>query len=257
MPRHRKTHEEFCEEVFDLVGNEYSILSTYEGVLKKVKIKHNCKKCNYFEFEIAPNHFLCHGTRCTKCSKIKRSEDKRSNIEEFKQKVFFLVKNEYTVLGKYKSARDKIKIKHNECNYIYDVSPDNFLHGNRCPNCKDSKGEKRIKEILNELNINFQWQFKKCKNPKTNYFLPYDFAIMDNDTPIAFIEYDGEQHFKEVKIFQNDGGLKGVKYRDKIKTEFAIKSRIPLIRIPYVRYDYLEYDIKSIVAALKLKHSAA
>ena len=37
----RKTTEEFKEEVYKSVGNEYSVLSDYKGCETTIKMKHN------------------------------------------------------------------------------------------------------------------------------------------------------------------------------------------------------------------------
>jgi hypothetical protein len=55
--------------------------------------------------------------------------------ETFINEVYNLVKDEYTVLGEYQKARNKIMIKHNLCGYEYLVMPSNFLRGRRCPEC--------------------------------------------------------------------------------------------------------------------------
>lgn len=71
----RKTHDEFLQEVFDLVQNEYSVLGEYSGTTCKIKIKHN--KCG-FEYIVMPSSFL-QGNRCPKCSK-KASQRIISNL---------------------------------------------------------------------------------------------------------------------------------------------------------------------------------
>lgn len=42
----------------------------------------------------------------------------------------------YTLIdGEYVNARTKVKIKHNDCSYVYNVTPDKFRRGKRCPYC--------------------------------------------------------------------------------------------------------------------------
>ena len=59
--------------------------------------------------------------------------------------------------------------------------------------CYRSKGEKLVKEILNELNIVYKTEktFKDCINPKTEHVLRFDFYLPDYN---CCIEYDGKQH---------------------------------------------------------------
>ena len=45
-------------------------------------------------------------------------------------------KDEYTVIGKYKDNRTKIKVKHNSCGFIFEVRPERFMNGiGGCPVC--------------------------------------------------------------------------------------------------------------------------
>ena len=68
-----------------------------------------------------------------------------------------------------------------------------------------------------------------------------DFAIVKDETIHSFIEYDGEQHFKFVDLF-----FKTLEYflkrcdADKVKTDFAELSGIPLLRIRYDQIDKIE-----------------
>jgi hypothetical protein len=68
------TTDEFKKEVFDLVGDEYTVLGDYQGDKVKIKMRHN--KCNK-EFFMKPNAFKCPnsplkdtGNRCPYCSGI-------------------------------------------------------------------------------------------------------------------------------------------------------------------------------------------
>lgn len=60
----RKSPNTFKREVYELVGDEYTLLSEYENSHKHVKIKHN--KCNS-EYLISPTAFLG-GKRCPVCN---------------------------------------------------------------------------------------------------------------------------------------------------------------------------------------------
>lgn len=69
------THDIFIKEMNDLVGDEYSFLTEYKGTNKKIKIRHNCEKCDYYEYEATPNNFK-RGKRCPKCANnIKRTNE--------------------------------------------------------------------------------------------------------------------------------------------------------------------------------------
>lgn len=59
--------------------------------------------------------------------------------------------------------------------------------------CLRSKGEEKIKKILEENNIKFkqQYKFNNCIFPDTKYPAIFDFYVENK----YLIEYDGEQHF--------------------------------------------------------------
>ena len=54
---------------------------------------------------------------------------------QFKQEIKDLVGDEYTFLDSYVNAKTKLRIKHNKCNNVYEVRPNDFLNGKRCPFC--------------------------------------------------------------------------------------------------------------------------
>ena len=54
---HTKTHEQFCQEVYQLVGDEYEVISEYINAKINVNLKHNNESCNYYIWNIRPNNF--------------------------------------------------------------------------------------------------------------------------------------------------------------------------------------------------------
>lgn len=71
MPR-KKTDAEFRKEVFELVGDEYTVLDKYVDSQTKIRMKHN--KCGNI-WLVGPSHFL-HKTRCPKCQ-AKQAQNQR------------------------------------------------------------------------------------------------------------------------------------------------------------------------------------
>jgi hypothetical protein len=106
-----------------------------------------------------------------------------------------------------------------------------------CPRCCDSKGNKRIEEILYKLNIKFEKEkrFEKCRDKNT---LPFDFYLPDYN---ICIEYQGIQHYKEQKVW---GKFEDLKRRDKIKKDFCINNNKHLLEIKYTKYNKIENIIK-------------
>lgn len=218
-------------DFINLITNEgYLLINNYKNSKEKVKLLHI--KCNNI-YEVTPNMFQ-QGYRCPYCA-----GNHKKNTKEFKELLFNLVGNEYSLIGTYKNSLTKVKIKHNKCNNTYEVTPNNFLNrDNRCPYCKQrSKGETKIRNYLNSNKYSFeeQYSFKDCKYKGLLY---YDFKVNLNNTFIL-IEYDGIQHFKETKKFGNDR-LEIQKIRDRIKDDYCLNNNIKLIRIPYYNYNNIE-----------------
>lgn len=141
MRRLRKTNEQFLDEIYELVGDEYTVLSEYQGAVKQVKFRHN--KCGR-EYSVQARVFLS-GSRCRKCAR-------RKTQAEFVKEVKDLVGNEYSVLGKYDNADTKIKMKHNICAHEYDVRPYEFLSGKRCPECMRPNYNRDTIQFRKEVN---------------------------------------------------------------------------------------------------------
>lgn len=227
MPN-KKTNEQFKKEVYDLVKDEYEFLEEYINAKTKLKIKHNI--CNNI-YTVTPHDFLDGNHRCPYCSKFRffKLTDK-----EFNKRVYDLVKDEYVFLEKYINTNTKIKVRHNICNNIYEVRPNDFLNNeNRCPYCKISKGERRIKEWLDSNNIIYESHFRGFVDCKYKRTLEFDFYLKDLN---VCIEYDGKQHFEESWY----GNLDIQQKRDKIKDKYCKENNIKLIRISYNDYDQIK-----------------
>lgn len=71
-----KTHESFLQEIYDLVGTEYTVISDYVSVNDYVTVKHN--KCGNI-YEVTPSNFLYRERRCARCKHSKGEK----RVEEF------------------------------------------------------------------------------------------------------------------------------------------------------------------------------
>ena len=221
----RKKIENFIIGANKIHNNKYDYsLSIYDGALRKIKII--CPI--HGKFEQTPDNHL-HKKGCKKCHFENLKKLNTLTNEEFKQKANLVHENYFNYdLVDYKHGRTKIKIKcpiHGQ----FEQNPDAHLSGKGCKKCSSSKGEIKIRKILNELNINFkeQYTFTDCKNI---ILLPFDFYLPEKD---ICIEYDGIQHYKPVAFF---GGIDRFKERvevDKIKSEYCSNNNIHLIRIKY------------------------
>lgn len=78
------------------------------------------------------------------------SRHKKTN-SEFKREVYDLVGNEYVFLDSYVKATVKLRVKHNICGNVYEVSPNNFLKGSRCPSCYVESEKKTDAQFKKEV----------------------------------------------------------------------------------------------------------
>lgn len=130
-------HNEIVERLYDLVGDEYTILDTVNNSSTKVKIKHN--KCGH-RYDVLMSRFF-QGNRCKRCA----SKRAAKTPEQFLKEVTDLVGDEYTFQESYVNAKTKLKVKHNKCGTNYEVTPNNFLRGQRCRNCYINNDKNRLK----------------------------------------------------------------------------------------------------------------
>lgn len=186
------------------------------------------------EHLITPRSLL-NGTKCSMINAINKTD---YIIKEFQEKH----ENEYDYYKvKYISDSKKITIvckKHGD----FKTSPRNHLNGCGCPICKESKGERKIRIILNKNKINYklQYNFDDCIYKRKLFF---DFYLIDLNT---CIEFNGEQHYVPYRFLEEDKSFQLRQKRDNIKKEYCEKNNIPFFIIRYdedVLGKLIEYKI--------------
>ncbi len=219
--RLQKKLDKFILEAKNIHNDKYDYSKViYKNNITKVRII--CPEHGIFE-QIPKNHiYLKYG--CPKCS-----NNKKLTTEEFIKKSIEIHGNKYDYsITEYISSSKKIKIicpKHG----IFEQRPNNHISKKYgCPYCNESHGEKEIMLYLEQKKIKYERQktFIECKNKRK---LPFDFYLPEYN---ICIEFDGEQHFREHKIWGNDKLIK-TKINDKIKNEYCLNNNIRLIRIKF------------------------
>ena len=217
----KKTIKEFIDESNIIHNNKYNYsLVDYKNNKNKVKII--CKE--HGEFTQKPNDHL-NGLGCPKCGKTKRLTK-----EEFIDCSNIIHNNKYNYsLVDYKNNKTKVKII---CpiHGIFEQRPLHHMNNIGCPKCNESKGEKKIRKILENKNIKYKTQktFDRCKYKRK---LKFDFYLPDYN---VCIEYDGEQHTNKNHYFNIKNNYEKQKIKDDIKTKYCIDNKIKLIRINYL-----------------------
>lgn len=112
------------------------------------------------------------------------------------------------------------------------------LIGQGCPTCsrRGSLAEEIIKNWLSAKGVQFffQYTFDDCVSPYTKRKLVFDFYIPHLN---AIIEYDGEQHTKKSPLFHTGDKFERLTEYDAIKTNYALKHNIWLIRINHNEFN--------------------
>ena len=141
--------EKFIKQVEDLTNNDYEVLGEYVNAHTFIEMVH--KECGT-TFRVKPNKFISENQRCPVCTRIRRIEESRFSLDEITNLFNELGNGEYTILGEYKGTDNLLTIKHNTCDFIWDVYPTNFIHKNsRCPKCSGQYKDTNIfKENLKE-----------------------------------------------------------------------------------------------------------
>lgn len=127
-----------------------------------------------------------------------------------------------------------------KCSQNYDKIQEQIKNNIKNPRL-GSKQEENILKILKENNIhgNIQYTFSDCKDKN---LLPFDFYIENK----YIIEYDGEQHFKNIEFFGGTDGFYIRRAHDLIKDKYCFDNNIPLIRIPYdAKYDLNDLKLET------------
>lgn len=128
----RLTTEEYKNRVYDVWGNEYSVIENYVDAKTKLHFIHN--KCGWI-IDSYPNAFLIKNSKCPICD----SNSKNMSTSALKRKILNKSGADYELIGEYKTMTSPIQIKHNNCccnlGYnIFTTTPKNFLeHTGICP----------------------------------------------------------------------------------------------------------------------------
>jgi hypothetical protein len=180
--------------------------------------------------------FIDSGNRCDVCNNGKRSARLRLPLPD----AHAIATNAGLILltEDYRNMKEMIMFRcaKTYCNVEFDAALERIKYcGGGCPSCNASAGERLVQTYLQSLStVEFKIQCKfpgKCRDKND---LLFDFQVFIKGTNNRFlIEVDGQQHFGPVKIFKGEPGFINTRRRDKIKTYFCMKERIPLLRVSY------------------------
>lgn len=233
------TTDEFLEKARKIHGELYNY-SQVNYVDSRTPIIIICPI--HGEFFQNPTCHINQKQGCPKCGYERTHNSTKLTQTQWEQKANIKHDNKYNYLKAiYVRGRQHVTIicpEHGE----FQQTPEAHLQGRGCPQCNFSKAEQKIEKWLKDNNIHYitQQTFNDCKNPKTNCKLRFDFYIPSKK---LLIEFDGKQHYQEMitgKYIITKEKLENNKFRDNIKTTYAINKNIKLLRIAYTEFNQIE-----------------
>lgn len=227
------------KKLYDKYGKLNSIIQRKDGIISQAMIKRLFGNFNNLLTEFNTTYNTC------LIDKPFRPSD-NDLLYEAKQLINKFGRLNTSILRQYSKYTYQTYLNHfqsiaNLCNQLNII---NYFNTNTTEFIVIS----RISKILNDTDYIMHKKFNWLINPKTQaklhldaYFPKYNLAI----------EYDGQQHFEQVKFFSSS--LEERQYRDKLKDQLCKEHNITLLRIAY-NDDLSEQALrKKIVKLLNLK----
>ncbi|WP_271554278.1 hypothetical protein [Bradyrhizobium sp. CCBAU 45394] len=195
---------------------------------------------NHGDFVMGPAMHLT-GRGCRQCSDERRTELSRTTTEEFVAAARGVHGDTFDYSDvKYINNNERVIIRCRS-HGVFDQLPRSHLSGIGCARCSSSKGEGKIRTILQQLKIDFREQvnFPDLIFPETGGRLRFDFYV---DATRTAIEFDGAQHFEPINFTGLDESdlqlsFEQLQKRDAFKTRYCETNGIRLIRIPYTEIE--------------------
>lgn len=148
-----------------------------------------------------------------------------------------------SIMGAKNGERHKWRCRCNLCgNENAIIATTNLQQQESCGCLTESKGTRKIKELLEQNNISFiqEKRFSDLYFEDTGYQARFDFYVNDS----YIIEYDGRQHFIQGNgLYDNKEKFIRTREHDHIKNEYCHQHNIPIIRIPYAELDNITLEM--------------
>ena len=228
------------EFIKDFIKENSSCIFVSMDENNKINLQCNCGQI----FTTTFSKFKSQNKRqCNKCS----FDDKRERFAHSYKYIKEYIENNGCVLTTKEYINSSLPLDIIcSCGITFTATFDSFKFNkqHRCYSCsaKTSLGEATVRNVLSEIGARYKEQYRINVNQSRMYM---DFVVFNSDSTILyFIEYDGEQHFKPIDFFGGEDGFKETTRRDKIKNEYCMEKKIPLLRIPYTEF----HNIKEIVS---------
>lgn len=171
----RKTNEEFLEEVYELVGDEYTFLEPYMKSNTKIKVRHNLESCDNYEYLVTPSKFLI-GRRCPKCS-----GHTGTTSEMITERIGDRFGSDYSLLKDDRDSSGKIHVIHNLCGSDFRINVYSMLRKDGNGGCRKC-ASKAIGERHRFTHEQFLKNFRDVRDDLDEYTFLEEYK--SNNTPI-------------------------------------------------------------------------
>jgi len=233
----QEAQDKFIRECNKVHGGKYDYsITVYRG--SKNNIEYICPKHGVIT-QNAHSHKSGHG--CRYCAIEENHNKSRYTLEDFIKKMRKVYGDKYDFSqAKYVDSQEEITLICHEKDVLGEEhgefwqTPNSHLRGNGCPKCKESKGERAIRDILENKGIDYEQE-------KTFDWLKYDGSMfLDFYLPdySSAIEFQGVHHYIPVD-FSGRGvefaksNLLTQKARDKEKNRLCKEHNIKIYYITY------------------------
>ena len=223
---------DFTRALIEAGITEYELVSDFRNTNTYVKMRHSV--CGNV-LDVIPDNLLHGRFSCPICLSERYSREYTRSTDEYRKQVEDETNGEYTPLSDYKDVHTHVKMRHNLCGNEWDITPEIFQHGRRCPKCSGiSYGERDIIKALSDLGVHFEYQ-KSFDGLSDIKLLTYDFFLPELN---MLIEYQGIQHFEPRKLFGGETAFEKQVIHDEKKREYANSNGYSLLEIPYTITGY-------------------
>ena len=223
---YRQSPEEFANEIYSL-SPDVELLSDY--INYRTKLDCRCKRCG-FKWTTSSG-VLKRGHGCPRCVGHISIKTHEMFIEEMQS-----VNPDIEILSEYEDCMKNISCRCRKCGNEWQAMPNNLRRGTGCPVCKESKGEKRIAEVLEYKAITYlRWKTFDDLIGVGGKNLSYDFYLPDYN---ALIEFQGQFHDGKYRGgYMKDFDYDRQQEHDQRKYDYAKSHGIKLIEIWYYEFD--------------------
>ena len=228
----------------NLIPIKHFMINRDDGRGSKHYVTIHCNICGNTWDRISDDIIANKSFGCLYC------RERKNYKEKFEQQLKEYGHGHFSLISEFDSNRKYVLIRHEDCGFIFRIKPKSIV-GNKdisCPKCKrlESKGEEKIREYLQQNNIEFESQVKYLELGR----LSFDFKVIKNNQ-VYLIEFQGAQHYKPVKYFGGEKHFLKQQQYDQEKRKFCKQNNYILIEIPYNDINKIDSYLNFLVQRLK------